>query len=477
MNPCDRLEAWLDGRVDGAEARSVEAHLSQCPRCAEARAQRARLDSALSAWAGVRRAPSTDPFASARLIAEARRRATAPPVRWRLVLGTVALCSLAVGAFGAHLMHEVRPRPGHVMPLVARPSMGGNIASGSATAAPAVDVLFAEGVVRTPPGEIEVADGGRAVFRVGGDVFGVGAASAARIDPPSDGADRISLLRGSIAVAAAHREPGRGLVVRSGGVDVVVIGTRFLVERLPDGSTKVGVDEGLVEVRSGRLSERVGAAQELVVDAAGAVRRSPTEVGVAALLHPAPWLPAPSAAPSVPVADAGGAAVNQGAEVAAPIATAPAPAPTLASIRRALAEGAPAGASAIVQWTAEHPGDAHAWSLRARVEDRAGQVDAAIASWRRAVALSPDSERLRFEYELARRLADRTESRDEALALYSAVLGGGAGPLEADVRLRLGRLLLDVGRDAEGREVLESLMARHPAAPESQSARALLAKP
>lgn len=62
-----------------------------------------------------------------------------------------------------------------------------------------------------------------------------------------DGPDRVRLVRGRVAFAITHPRP-TPFVVDAGATSVVVLGTRFAVERRVDDMVEVAVDEGRVQV-------------------------------------------------------------------------------------------------------------------------------------------------------------------------------------------------------------------------------------
>lgn len=459
---CQGLEQWLDGELGGQDLRAMEAHAATCAACREHKERWVRARAQIDQWASVRPVPTTDPFAQARLVAQARKREDHRPVRWRLVLSTVALLCFCAGAGGYHLWSAGQPRgPGILRPRLAALPPTAAPAQHAPVASPIPSVVYSEGSVATEGSTVEVRGDGRAVFRLGGDVFGLDSASTARILAPEAGIDRVELMRGAIAVSAAPRLEGTSLHIRSGAVDVVVVGTRFLVDRHADGSTKVEVDEGVVEVRAAMWSERVGAGEVLVVDAGGRSLRRPTEVHLLSLLHPAPW---PAPAPPK-----GELRATAGPPMSAPAA---APAERLSDLRRRLASGDSSAATAVEQWNASHPDDAEGWALRARLEARRQGGAAEAQAWREALRSGPPSSAIRYRYELGRTLSGLAEERAEGIRLLQEVLALGAGPLDADTRLRLAGALDAAGRPAEALVVWQSIEALHPGTPEAGIARA-----
>jgi len=95
----DDLSALLDGALDPAARRSVEAHLTACAAC---RAERVRLNGALLALGRLPAPPGPSPWfnarLAARLAAEPRRgwRTRLAAWRWRLALPAAGLAGAAL---------------------------------------------------------------------------------------------------------------------------------------------------------------------------------------------------------------------------------------------------------------------------------------------------------------------------------------------------------------------------------------------
>jgi anti-sigma factor RsiW len=91
------LSALLDGALDAAARRSVEAHLAGCPAC---RAEHRRLQGALAALARLPAAPEPSPWFDARLaarLAQAPRRGLLGRLTgWRLVVPAGGLAAAAL---------------------------------------------------------------------------------------------------------------------------------------------------------------------------------------------------------------------------------------------------------------------------------------------------------------------------------------------------------------------------------------------
>jgi anti-sigma factor RsiW len=94
----DRIQAWLSGELGGQEASSLEAHLEQCPACAEAAAEARRLWEMLAEADPTPAGPSIWP--------EVRRRTVGAGQAdsWFFGTGSWARSSLATAAVAAGLL-------------------------------------------------------------------------------------------------------------------------------------------------------------------------------------------------------------------------------------------------------------------------------------------------------------------------------------------------------------------------------------
>jgi len=99
------------------------------------------------------------------------------------------------------------------------------------------------------------ADGSRVEMR---------AQSRASLESSDDGAG-LRLDAGSVLVSAAKQKPGKNLYVVTPDARVVVAGTVFLVEAQPAGS-RVGVLEGVVQVRHGALTEMLRQGEQITTN-------------------------------------------------------------------------------------------------------------------------------------------------------------------------------------------------------------------
>jgi hypothetical protein len=100
-------------------------------------------------------------------------------------------------------------------------------------------------------------DGSR--LDLGDAQIAIGAETTFDVTRP-DGGVLVALERGKVELEVAPRKDRAPLIVRAGDVDVVVVGTRFAVERGTE--VTVTVTEGVVSVRRGANQVRVAAGQQ-----------------------------------------------------------------------------------------------------------------------------------------------------------------------------------------------------------------------
>jgi transmembrane sensor len=165
----------------------------------------------------------------------------------------------------ARLARQYAHVAARVRPARSRSWIGMTLATGALMA------LLALWITRRPTAMVSLSDGtvlesapegaAPAVTLADGSRLALGARSRVRLASTRADAIRIDLERGRIDVAATHA-PGRTFVVAAHGYDVTVVGTRFVVEILPDERVDVRVDEGRVQVRSPRGEMRAVSAGE-----------------------------------------------------------------------------------------------------------------------------------------------------------------------------------------------------------------------
>ena len=97
-----QLDALLDGELDAAEARELEAHLAQCPECAKFRDQRLALRAAIAARVPAFPAPDTlrqRVRAAIRAAAPAGSTRRSAPLLWRSLAVAASLAIVAMGSW------------------------------------------------------------------------------------------------------------------------------------------------------------------------------------------------------------------------------------------------------------------------------------------------------------------------------------------------------------------------------------------
>ena len=97
-----QLDALLDGELDAAEARELEAHLAQCPECAKFRDQRLALRAAIAARVPAFPAPDTlrqRVRAAIRAAAPAGSTRRSAPLLWRSLAIAASLAIVAMGSW------------------------------------------------------------------------------------------------------------------------------------------------------------------------------------------------------------------------------------------------------------------------------------------------------------------------------------------------------------------------------------------
>jgi tetratricopeptide (TPR) repeat protein len=124
------------------------------------------------------------------------------------------------------------------------------------------------------------------------------------------------------------------------------------------------------------------------------------------------------------------------------------------------------------------PADMKAWTLLATAYRRAGDDPLALDAWLRAVDLGSGLGVNRARYEAATLLQARGDHGGAAVQLEAILADtAGAGALEADARLRLGRSLLAIGREGDARAEWSLVVRRFPGTTAATSAARLLTEP
>ena len=226
---------------------------------------------------------------------------------------------------------------------------------------------------------------------------------------------RLALAAGAMEAVVSPRAVGDRFGVEAGDYAVEVIGTRFRVERSP---FVLEVLEGVVDVVRRRDQQTWRAV-------AGDVFRD------GRLIRPE-RLPVVVPAPAVP---------------------------TLLALQDSVLAGDLDGARVgLASRLEQDPTDVGAWRLLARLEERAGDLDAGASAWLAVVERGTAAEAQLGRYEAARLLEDQAA---EVIPLLQEFLESPHS-LAGDARLRLAAAQRQVGDVAGARATLEAAQALHP---------------
>lgn len=442
MSMCDQRQDYLDRTLSPEQSAAWVRHAHGCAACTRAMQAWAETEAAVQDWAQARQArPRTRGDAEAlmaRAQAQARRRLAVPP--WALAVAAVLL--------GVALLWPDRS------PLSTEPPTGVVAQVGiPETAGPEVLHQQGEGI-RVGDGVLEVPDAGRLLVSVGEDQLGLGAGT--RLHRQAD-ADPWTLQAGTAAFSIAPRAPGEQFRVAVDDWEVVVVGTRFRVDRT-DGLA-VSVGEGTVEVRGPERTWRVRAGQRYhqgqVSD------HDDPDLG--------PLLAVGVVVPEVP-------ALAPKTVSAAERRAASARSLDLDALRRRLIGGEVAPVrDLLADHVARQPSDMEAWKLLALAERKAGDTAAATAAWLRVGEHATGTAQSRAWYEAALLLQEQGLHGD-AVGRFYAFLGSTrrSNSLEAAARLHLSRSLIALDRTEAATAELERIIDGHQGTSAATQARQLL---
>jgi FecR-like protein len=310
-----------------------------------------------------------------------------------------------------------------------------------AAAATAVAVFLGVRVLRPPTPQIYPSGAhiatGSTPFHVAmdGATLDLAADSAVQFGKEKDGSVVLVLDRGRVTCEVAPREGRAPFVVVAGATRVIVVGTRFSVEREGDHAL-VFVEHGIVQVIDGASDERVGAGESYqphAIAAAAPVAApavAPAPVAPVAPAPVAPVAPASRPAPARPIAHAAPKQVEP-----APVAEAPVP-PAEAPVLPAAAAAPPAEAPP----PPSPPPAAKTISAQERFESAV-----------RLEATAPEA----------------------ALAMYDQ-LASGSGAWAANALFAAARLEAQRGHSAPARRLLQTYLERFPTGVNAEDAREML---
>jgi TolA-binding protein len=295
-------------------------------------------------------------------------------------------------------------------------------------------VTLSAGQVAQGPRHVRLADDSRVALE-----------ASAAVTLEADGPDELRLaLRSGRARFEVSKQHQRTFHVVARGVDVRVVGTRFLVEDLGD-AVLVSVDEGVVEVKGQEDTRKLTAGQSWRVAATRVVATPASPVSPAAPVPEA--LPEPELAPSSPQARPVTSPATPPRRTAArPTAVAPAPTPT-------------AGPAV------EQAPDADAVFNDALEARRAGRSREATAAWERFLYAYPRDPRAGLAaFELGRLEMDVNHHPAAALgALERALATAPAASFAEDALARVVQLHHAAGDRAACQASRERYLERYPA--------------
>lgn len=463
MKDCDKISAFLDGRLEADDVDRFEAHLPVCDDC------RREVDAWRTISERMRQvsdadAAASDPTTREQVLlvqrAELERSVPRLPVV-RLALAASAL--MVLGALAGYLAGRPLPEPDPLEP---------EVASG--------------------PGPVYTTDVRSSTsVRLAADTIHLGPSSSVRVRE-SGLVTRLDLDRGSLACEVSERQGLGGFTVETPHHSVRVTGTRFLVElgATPE-SGLVVVAEGEVEVEGSGATRRLAAGQRLgLTDEAEILQATDEELTALERL-----IDGPSARPVVPALDETSPAPSE------TVPQEPSEADTLAAtIHRPAAAGGAADSdsaesSPLERWRGwviegrldearsalrEHldadPNDTEAWSLLADCERKRGAWEEAVSAYDELVARSKGVQQNRARFKAAQLLQDRLgDHRRAADLLERYVEGAGGGSLLVDkARVRLARSLTALGQTDRARAQLLRVVERGTDAATVATARRLL---
>jgi TolA-binding protein len=237
MKPCDHLSPYLDGRLERAGRDYFETHLHICSQCRDV----------VNAWACAKNGLKNE--------AADRRRRLTPTDEEAAKLVEWAILEQSSSGFGSIRV---------LVPLTAAVSFILAFWLGTAwTNAPEPTVQAAETRARSvlPTTttsleddstnsvalEYETSDTGHTTGKVGRDRFGLMPSSKLSVVSVATKDTVLNLETGAAVFQVSPRKNGRHFIVEAGAYRVLVVGTRFSVDRRETG-VRVSVVEGIVEV-------------------------------------------------------------------------------------------------------------------------------------------------------------------------------------------------------------------------------------
>ncbi len=438
MSLCHHREAYLDRTLSPAEQQQFVSHAQGCADCSRAMQAWSQTEAAVRDWAEVRRARPVTAGDTEALMARARAGSGRSVPRWALAVAAVLLC---VAVFWPEPEPLAPPAP--------------SVAVVEQAPAPAPLQVLSQAGEGTAVAKhvLEVPSAGHLLVASGEDRLGLGERS--RVQRRVSTGEWI-LDRGTAAFEVAPRKAVETFTVVVGDHQIIVVGTRFRVDRTE--GLVVTVAEGEVEVRGPDGTWKVGSGQrfqdgELIDQVDDKLDRLLQLV--------------PAEVEALPVrADKPKRRIKRDKR----------PPVDLDALRRRLVSGEVEPVRlALQQHLASDPSDVEAWKLLALAERKASNASAAAQAWLQVAERGSGGTAARAHYEAAL-LFQELGRHDQAIAGFSAFLANErrSNSLEAAGRLHLARSLDALGRRDEARAELTRIIENHQGTSAATQARQLL---
>jgi len=440
MRLCDQREAYLDRTLSPEEQSAFVRHAHGCADCTRAMTAWARTEAAVRDWAEVRQGRPVTASDTAALMARAQAREGPAVPLWALAVAAVLL-GVAI------LWPEPTPTP------VQAPSSP--IAHQLAAPTP-LQVLSQTGEgARVDAEVLEVPSEGHLLVASGEDRLGLGDRSRLQ---RRERAGHWSLDQGTAAFEVAPRAKDETFTVEVEDWQVVVVGTRFRVDRSE--GLVVTVAEGRVEVRGPDGTWSVGPGQRFqdgeLIDQVDDTLDTLLQLAVPEpVIAPEPKRPR----------------VRSPRKVREPQVD-------LDDLRRRLISGEHEPVRlALQEHLARDASDVEAWKLLALAERKAANASAAAQAWLQVAQRGSGSTVARAYYEAALLFQELGRHAD-AVTGFQAFLAheSRSNSLEAAGRLHLARSQAALGQTDAAVAQLEQIIENHQGTSAATQARDLLKK-
>ena len=453
MNPCGKIDAYLDRDLSAEEAADFESHLNQCAECSGRVAQWKKAAQSLE---HVENAAGDvlerlNPPQTAALL-DAAEGKTGGRVLWSS-RSAPAFAALAVIIIAAVVMmwpedeRTVRPGQDTGLDVSARLTVPGQRAGA---------------VIQNPVSRmLKAVPGGSINVKIGSDRVELKGPAEMKISDADRSRTVISLDSGSLMCMVT---PGRGreFIVQSDPYKVRVTGTRFRVDRPAGTRIEVAVFEGTVEVSTPRnASWRVSAGQGIVIPSVDEIGKA--EVTSLTQKNDSRVIDTP----------------HQVVRDTAARKPSGRPRREVEAWRQWIIEGKLDQAEdALESYLKTKKRDTAAWSLLADARRKKGDYAGAVDAYGRVIrhASGPEAGIARFRAGVL--LQDRMKSHARAAALFEKYLNSSSvdSALRPEAFLRLAVSQLAMGNRAAAVRSLEEILEKHQATSAASRARKMLKK-